>query len=60
MRIEVPDEYNGSLISFLSAILAIKEQAKVDPSVSVCFDVQNTLILCELGNVKKIFSKTYN
>eukprot|EP00924_Labyrinthula_sp_SR-Ha-C_P012692 snap_masked-scaffold_67-processed-gene-0.48-mRNA-1 protein AED:0.01 eAED:0.01 QI:0/0/0/1/1/1/2/0/398 len=44
MGIEVPEEYNGSGASFLSAILAIEELAKVDPSVSVCCDVQNTLV----------------
>jgi len=44
MGIEIPQEYGGSDASFLSAILVIEELAKVDPSVSVCCDVQNTLV----------------
>ena len=44
MGIEIGTEYGGSGCSFFSSILAIEELAKVDPSVSVCCDVQNTLI----------------
>ena len=44
MGIEVPEEYGGSGSSFMSAILAIEEMARVDPSVSVFVDVQNTLV----------------
>lgn len=44
MGIEIPTEYGGSGASFMSAILAIEELAKVDPAVSVCCDVQNTLV----------------
>ncbi len=43
MGIEAPGEYGGSESSFFTAILAIEELAAVDPSVSVCVDVQNTL-----------------
>ncbi len=43
MGIEVPEQYGGSDSSFFSAILTIEELAAVDPSVSVCVDVQNTL-----------------
>jgi alkylation response protein AidB-like acyl-CoA dehydrogenase len=42
--IEVPEEYGGSGSSFFNAILAVEELAKVDPSVSVFVDVQNTLV----------------
>ncbi|QDG50060.1 acyl-CoA dehydrogenase [Persicimonas caeni] len=42
--IEVPEQYGGSGSSFFSAILAVEELAKVDPSVSVFVDVQNTLV----------------
>jgi alkylation response protein AidB-like acyl-CoA dehydrogenase len=42
--IEVPEQYGGSGSSFFSAILAVEELAKVDPSVSVFIDVQNTLV----------------
>jgi alkylation response protein AidB-like acyl-CoA dehydrogenase len=44
MGIEVPETYGGTGSSFFSAILAIEELAKVDPSVSVFVDVQNTLV----------------
>ncbi|KAH9499258.1 hypothetical protein Btru_003541 [Bulinus truncatus] len=44
MGIEIPAEYNGSNSSFFVSTLVIEELAKVDPSVSVCCDVQNTLI----------------
>lgn len=44
MGIEVPSAYGGSECSFMMAILAIEELAKVDPSVSVLCDVQNTLV----------------
>ncbi|ORZ33600.1 acyl-CoA dehydrogenase/oxidase [Catenaria anguillulae PL171] len=44
MGIEVPEEYGGSGSSFTSAIAVIEELAKIDPSVSVACDVQNTLV----------------
>jgi len=44
MGIEVPAEYGGSEGSFMLATLAIQALARVDPSVSVLCDVQNTLI----------------
>lgn len=44
MGIEIPEKYGGSESSFTSAIVGIEELAKVDPSVSVCMDVQNTLV----------------
>mgnify|MGYP006287151985 CR=1 FL=1 len=44
MGIEVPEQYGGAGSSFFSAILAIEQLAKVDPSVSVFVDVQNTLV----------------
>jgi alkylation response protein AidB-like acyl-CoA dehydrogenase len=44
MGIEVPARYGGSGSSFFTAILAVEELAKVDPSVSVFVDVQNTLV----------------
>jgi alkylation response protein AidB-like acyl-CoA dehydrogenase len=44
MGIEVPEEYSGSGMSFTSAIIAIEEIAKVDPSVAVLVDVHNTLV----------------
>ncbi|KIY61794.1 acyl-CoA dehydrogenase NM domain-like protein [Cylindrobasidium torrendii FP15055 ss-10] len=44
MGIETPSAYGGSESSFTSAIIAIEELAKVDPSVSVLCDVHNTLV----------------
>jgi alkylation response protein AidB-like acyl-CoA dehydrogenase len=44
MGIEVPEEFGGTGSSFFSAILAIESLARVDPSVSVFVDVQNTLV----------------
>jgi short/branched chain acyl-CoA dehydrogenase len=45
MAIEMESEYGGSESTFFAAMLAIEELAKVDASVSVVCDVQNTLIL---------------
>ncbi len=44
MCIEVGQEYGGAGSTFFSSILTIEELAKVDPSVSVLCDVQNTLV----------------
>lgn len=44
MGIETSAELGGSESSFTSAIIAIEELAKVDPSVSVMCDVHNTLV----------------
>ncbi|ORZ25459.1 acyl-CoA dehydrogenase/oxidase [Absidia repens] len=44
MGVETEEEYDGANCSFTSAIITIEELAKVDPSVSVLCDVQNTLV----------------
>jgi alkylation response protein AidB-like acyl-CoA dehydrogenase len=44
MGIETSLDHGGSGSSFTSAIIAIEELAKVDPSVSVMCDVHNTLV----------------
>eukprot|EP01091_Cochliopodium_minus_P008977 TRINITY_DN2124_c0_g1_i2.p2 TRINITY_DN2124_c0_g1~~TRINITY_DN2124_c0_g1_i2.p2 ORF type:complete len:407 (+),score=136.27 TRINITY_DN2124_c0_g1_i2:1339-2559(+) len=44
MGLETEAEYGGSGMNFMGSILAIEELAKVDPSVSVMVDVQNTLV----------------
>jgi short-chain 2-methylacyl-CoA dehydrogenase len=44
MGIETSTDHGGSGSSFTSAIIAIEELAKVDPSVSVLCDVHNTLV----------------
>jgi short/branched chain acyl-CoA dehydrogenase len=52
MSVLVPEKYGGSGSSFFTAVLLIEEIAKVDMSVSVLVDVQNTLVMpkiLELG-----------
>lgn len=44
MGIEVPEEFGGAGGSFFQSILAIEAISKVDPSVGVLCDVQNTLV----------------
>lgn len=44
MGIDIPEEYGGSGMNFMCSIIAIEELAKIDPSVSVFVDVQNTLV----------------
>lgn len=44
MAIETDTDFGGAGASFTSAILAIEELAKIDPSVSVMCDVHNTLV----------------
>jgi hypothetical protein len=44
MGIETSAEHGGAEASFVSAIIAIEELAKIDPSVSVMCDVHNTLV----------------
>jgi alkylation response protein AidB-like acyl-CoA dehydrogenase len=44
MGIDIPESYGGAGMSFTDAVLVIMELAKVDPSVSVVCDVQNTLV----------------
>ena len=44
MGIEIPEEYGGSGCTFFESILAVEELSRVDPSVGVLVDVQNTLV----------------
>lgn len=44
MGIETPEEFGGAGASFTLACLAVEELARVDGSVSVLVDVQNTLV----------------
>ena len=44
MGIETPEEFGGAGASFFSAILAVEELSRVDASVGVFVDVQNTLV----------------
>ncbi|KAG1945341.1 short/branched chain specific acyl-CoA dehydrogenase, mitochondrial isoform X1 [Pimephales promelas] len=51
MGIEIGPEFGGTGSSFFSSVLVIEELAKVDPSVSVLCDIQNTLINTLLMNL---------
>src|SRR6266487_823433 len=44
MGIETPEEYGGASASFFTAILGVEELSRVDASVGVLVDVQNTLV----------------
>src|SRR4051794_8542802 len=44
MSIEIPEAYGGAGASFFHAVLAVEELSRVDPSVGVLVDVQNTLV----------------
>jgi len=44
MGIETPEQYGGAGGSFTMACIAVEEMARVDGSVSVLIDVQNTLV----------------
>ncbi|XP_041370297.1 short/branched chain specific acyl-CoA dehydrogenase, mitochondrial-like [Gigantopelta aegis] len=41
--VEIDAEYGGAHSSFMVCNLVIEELAKVDPSIAVCVDIQNTL-----------------
>ncbi len=45
LAIEIPEALGGAGASFFMSILAIEELARVDPSVAVVCDVQNTLVI---------------
>ena len=44
MGIETPEDYGGAGASFFTAIIGVEELSRVDPSVGVLMDVQNTLV----------------
>ena len=45
MGIEIPETYGGSGASFFHSVLAVEALSRVDPSVGVLVDVQNTLVI---------------
>ncbi|HZE68705.1 MAG TPA: acyl-CoA dehydrogenase [Pyrinomonadaceae bacterium] len=56
MGIETPEEYGGAGATFFTAILAVEELSRVDASVGVLVDVQNTLVnnaLIRWGNAEQ-------
>lgn len=44
MGVEIPEDYGGSGSSFFMAVLAVEEISRVDASLGVFMDVQNTLV----------------
>ena len=44
MGIEIPEHYGGIGSSFFTAVLVVEEVSRIDPSVGVLVDVQNTLV----------------
>jgi alkylation response protein AidB-like acyl-CoA dehydrogenase len=44
MGVEVPEEHGGTGASFFTAVLVVEELSRVDASVGVFVDVQNTLV----------------
>ncbi len=44
MGVEIPSEQGGAGSSFFNAVLAVQALARVDLSVAVLVDVQNTLV----------------
>jgi len=45
MGIEIPESHGGSGGTFFHAVLAVEELSRVDPSIGVLVDVQNTLVI---------------
>jgi alkylation response protein AidB-like acyl-CoA dehydrogenase len=45
MGIEIPEAYGGAGGTFFHAVLAVEELSRVDPSIGVFVDVQNTLVI---------------
>ena len=45
MGIEIPESYGGTGADFFTSVLVVEELSKVDPSVGVLVDVQNTLVV---------------
>src|SRR5438045_6369795 len=45
MGIEIPDSFGGGAASFFHSVLAVEGLSRVDPSIGVLVDVQNTLVI---------------
>jgi alkylation response protein AidB-like acyl-CoA dehydrogenase len=45
MGIEIPERYGGAGASFFHSVLAVEALSRVDPSIGVLVDVQNTLVI---------------
>jgi alkylation response protein AidB-like acyl-CoA dehydrogenase len=49
MGIEIPEAYGGTGATFFHSVLAVESISRVDPSVGVLVDVQNTLVVNALN-----------
>jgi len=45
MGIEVPEAYGGAGATFFHSVLAVEALSRIDPSIGVLVDVQNTLVI---------------
>ena len=45
MGIEIPESFGGAGGTFFHSVLAVEELSRVDPSIGVLVDVQNTLVI---------------
>ncbi|HEY7792175.1 MAG TPA: acyl-CoA dehydrogenase [Vicinamibacterales bacterium] len=45
MGIEIPESFGGAGASFFHAVLGVEALSRVDPSIGVLVDVQNTLVI---------------
>lgn len=45
MGVEIPERFGGAGSSFFTSVLVVEELSRVDPSVAVMVDVQNTLVV---------------
>jgi len=45
MGIEIPERFGGAGATFFTSVLVVEELSRVDPSVGVFVDVQNTLVI---------------
>jgi len=45
MAIEIPEKFGGTDSTFFTSILVVEELSRIDPSVGVLVDVQNTLVI---------------
>jgi alkylation response protein AidB-like acyl-CoA dehydrogenase len=45
MGIEIPEAYGGTGANFFTSVIVVEELSKVDPSIGVLVDVQNTLVI---------------
>src|SRR5215475_9467272 len=45
MSVEIPEEFGGGGAGFFHSVLAVEALSRVDPSIGVLVDVQNTLVI---------------